>query len=386
MRSGSLSPTEFDMNQVMLDLLSQEYITDLEERGLDSMDSGTTSPFPSSSSGSYPVSDKQKKSGKGRTFRINDIRQQHQANPIVPRKSDQKARVQGAIGLDPWTQLSSLSTFFSSLVPGSQDSDFQQYLHNPKYQTPSKAIRGALMALVSRIPSKKEINAERLIHFLEVLHSTHEYYDDLTLEERDQLIEDSEIALKLCSAPDTALELINRLIELDMDAIRDKTQGVYHAQVETFPPMAVSQNPATPTNALPHSLPKIQPLKDPPLTLQHPNTASDQWISIPIRRAKSEHPLAESIPAYASSSHNGFKAPPGRPEEKYRFNQSQAWQRRNELLKQASHYWRRGQRVGGSRSVGGNIAFFYADRARKLAEESRKWGLERAIASIEAKR
>jgi len=386
---AAYSETGIDMDRVMDNLLSQEYTANLQERGLekaeyDAMEGPT---LPTSVSEPVPClsASPKKKSGKGRTIALNDVRQQHHITPVLHGKNGRKKdnRSHGAMDLDPWSQLSSLSDFFASLIPRITAIYFQPYLHKPDYGGPSGAIRAAINDLAAARNCLRESDPAALVGFLEVLHASHDYCDDLNLEKRDQLIKDSGVALSLCDSPDNAHALVCRLVELDMDAITDKSEGVYHSKPSAISPSA--STPSIPMKSTSLAPQHIQSTKDPPFSNGDPDPAGE-WITAPRRPPKLPHPLAQSIPAYNKAQVNGNGNSSEPLKDRYHSNQQQAWRRRKDLLKQASHYWRQGSRVGGSKSVGGSIAFFYANRARELADQSRSWGLERAIASIESKR
>lgn len=382
-----------DMDRVMQAMMSLEYVKDLEERGLETLsnDDSMNHEQDNGDSRVQVTQPKAKKFTKGRKMRINDIRQQHHFEPTVRRENGRMNRhenVKGGVVLDPWAQTESLGDFFSQLVPGSKATTFQSCLHDPKYTSPAAAIRAGLVSLHSSSPKKREEEDDQsLVNFLRFLHETNVSYDDLTFEELNRLVEDSKMALRLCEGPQQAYQLVSRLIELDVDATRGMTQGVYHSQVQAAVPNATSASPQA-KNTVWTASQEIHPSKDPPTIRKAIESPAGQWFTIPIKPVKIEHPYAQNIPAYNNHSRNdSTSSTKGRNTARTRreiaiYNKKISEARREEILQQASHYFRQGHSVGGTKGRGGEVALFYADRARHLAEVSRKWGMESARAKI----
>ncbi|KZS94582.1 hypothetical protein SISNIDRAFT_453524 [Sistotremastrum niveocremeum HHB9708] len=417
---GSISPSDdgsdsVDMEHVVAELLTQEHIRDLEERGLEALD-------PLSNPIEQPwtsVQKKQKRSGfKGRKLVISDVRQQqHAPSP---------AKDMGVMSSDPWTQVSSLASYLSELVAGTPTPHFTSYLHKPEYASPALAIRASLSALPGKAINQSD-SSESLFILLELLDATIPSYDEYTLEQKDLVKADAKLCLMVCDTPDAALSLVQLLQELDEDTETGRTKGLYHAPAS---PVLSPTSPQRPSSVISISkppksvIPLPPPSAPPPLQNKHPPTPSHRpsgslngWTEVAPKPPKPplQHPLSAHIPAYninnvpkkkprgppihphkhsasTSTPHIGgihtAKVPQvsafarGHSPEWYRQQQAALMQRRRDALLQASKHWHSRRLNGGM----GSAALYYAERARTLGEEQRKVALDLAREVVHSKR
>ncbi|ESK88940.1 smr domain-containing protein [Moniliophthora roreri MCA 2997] len=270
-----------------------------------------------------------------------------------------------------------------------------------------------------------------LISMLEVLLPSAEYLDS---QARSRLISDAELALNATQdRADDALDLVQLLQELADDNESYLEMGVYHTQPPTptreipnawgrpliASPSAKSGVQKTPTIA---KLPDGPPPAPPPPLPRNSNGSKDtqnipgsknkpspyQWQAVkrktPYKRTA--HPLAAHIPAYERDV-NGMKTVKARMkvagngngigkggkgdvrelirgggEVNYRQRVAESLRRRNEMLREASKMWQRGNR----KTRGGEVALYFAERAREFQEMAKKDSLDAARIMVESKR
>ncbi|KAI0630580.1 Smr-domain-containing protein [Trametes polyzona] len=382
-----------DMEVVVDELLTGEYIRELEERGLDEEESaalGYEAP--------WEVVEKKKKgmkqkkpSKKGTTITLVDIRQQQHARPAS--SNSQPAPP------DPWTQLASVASHLSTLIPTHPASFFQSVFHSPNYPTPSHALRAAIVQIARSLTKyEDEVSAEEtpsLYAMLEVI-TTWPKYADLNVEERDQLMEDALYALRATGRdPNAALDVVSLLIDLDSDfSSREYAWGVYH-QPATPPattPKASTKLPSGPPPVPPP--PNIARRGLPSPTTEKPRALSSAWKTVPSKPTpEGPHPLSGVIRAYTKpdpvpatrkvrGAGNGLgKGGKGDVGElklgKRAAAKRRAWElseQRRAALREASKAWQKGN----SKNHGGEVAFYFAERARELQQQQQKEHLDAA--------
>ncbi|KAJ3995474.1 hypothetical protein F5050DRAFT_1767168 [Lentinula boryana] len=398
----------FDMWDIVCRILSEELISELEERGLDSLDDGQGY-LAENESGWETVGKKarssdnerrKKKQGNGRhKVALVDVRQQHHAK-LYDYTSPKRSRSLPAP--DPWTQISSLSTHLATLLPSYPPSFFTSYFHSPKYSTPYAALVEGLREITKTRSTNIE-NAPLIISLLDILLPL---YDDLDPEQRSRLVSDTELSLIATHGrADEALDLVQLLRELDQDSSSGHLEmGIYHQRVETRLPSDIrtSEISSTSDSSRKRQLPSGPPDIPPPPSLQtnDPMPRSGikpspyQWQSVPKRKTrKTPHPLAPYIPAYSRDvngnkvrgSGNGFgKGGKGDVGElgDYRRRIGNSMRKRDEMLREASRMWQKGN----AKTRGGEVALYFAERARQFQELAKKDALEAARMMVESKR
>ncbi|CCM02562.1 uncharacterized protein FIBRA_04665 [Fibroporia radiculosa] len=394
--------SEVDMESVVEGLLTSEYVRELEERGLDDTD------FPADHGEEWSIAGKKKKFSqpakkskkRGTTITLVDIRQKQHEKPLstTPQISSP----------DPWTQLSSTAIYISDLLPSQPATYFQSFLHSPEYPSPSKALRAALRSIVSK--SKSSIAAQEsnfdatdtthLFNVLDVLHATPRFAS-ANAEERDRLLDDTQLALHAtCNQPDTALDIVQLLHELDSDSSSGQLGwGVYHSPAPPPSTASVSNNAIKTLKArLPTGPPPVQPPRSRPVStpkrLQTLPPPTNAWQTVPRREPVGPHPLAESIPAYrrrvrggGNGLGKGGKGDVGelsgnRSANKYPNHVSELLAQRRDALREAGRAWQRGS----AKTRGGEVAMYYAERARGLQQQARDEQLHAVREMIQAKR
>lgn len=362
-----------DMWGVIAGILSEESIRELEERGLDGLNEDDELASALHDEITWEIVASKKKSGvsaqagkrkntRGNKITIVDIRQQQH----LPAKNESRVSAP-----DPWTQLSSLSAYLATLVPSHPPSFFQSYFHSPCYATPYAAICAALRDTCKA----RSISEEHTPIFLDLSEILLQDYDLLDSEQRDRFVSDVELSVRATEGRgDDAFDLVKLLRDLDSDSGSGHLEmGVYHLLPQS-PTKGAMRNGAT----LPMGPPPIQPppppakvkLKPPPLS-QKRKPSPFQWQAIPERKVVDYGPqqLAQHIPAYnrdvngmkVRGSGNGFgkgrKGDVGELGESQR-KMTESMRKRAEALQEASRMWQRGN----SKTRGGEVAFYYAEK------------------------
>lgn len=384
---GSNDDGEIDMENVVSAILTNEFVRELEERGLESFNEDELDVMDNDELAWKTVESKRssrdivkagkRKTQRGKKIAISDVRQQHHARPASSRNSSELP--------DPWTQLSSMSTHLATLLPPHDSNFFQSYFHSPTYNTPYQALCSALESICSSQDSSDE-HTQVLFGLLDILLPR---YDSLAVDERSRLISDTQLAVIATNGRgDDAMALTELLRDLDSDSSSGQLEmGVYH-----LPPP--SPSPASPAaeawhkSRLPTGPPSIQPppvlrakFKPPtPPPSRKPNPF--QWQDVPQRQKAngSPHPLAHRIPAYAKDvngiktgikgSGNGIgKGGKGDVGElsHYRRKIDASLKKRNQLLREASKMWQRGN----SKTRGGEVAYYFAEKVKHFFHSHR---------------
>lgn len=346
---------DLDMEAIVEELLTSEHILEIEERDLDTgvaiVNDGSIPWGPTKKAKSKkapPALTVQKI--KSTKVAITDVRQRQ--NHAYP-----GSRLPATP--DPWSQLTSLATHLATLLPSHSASYFQSAFHSPQHSTPAKALRSCLAS----IGAGNSANTEKtqLFGMFDILRSS-PTYNELTSEQRDEVLSDARLALRATQGnPDQALELVELLLDLETEL----DLGVYHTN-----PVVQSPTKSKYTTQLPSGPPSILSPKVNPTSPTSPRGkgATSQWQSIPERKApQGLHPLAASIPAYnpgrkgkIKGSGNGIGK--GGKGDVGELSHAQRMARlrtdRNEVLREATRYWKN----GGSGNRGGEVAMYFAER------------------------
>jgi hypothetical protein len=377
---------EIDMEAIVEELLTNEYLLEVEERDLDADTTAREHTIP------WAMVERKKQNVPklapvrvAQTTRksiirpakivITDVRQKqnHHRSP----RSPSNARPPAAP--DPWSQTMSLAMHLSTLLPLQPTSYFQSAFHSPQHSSPFMALRSCLISIAN---TQRATNADiytventQLFELFDILHSSPIYFQ-LDPEQRDQVLSDARLALRATgNNPDQALEIVEILFDLDTEL----DIGIYHSPVPRSPESPTPKSLLYPSRF--SSSPS--PISAPPVlktTFDSPSTSSSKsqlstfaWQSVPQRRVVQEQNfLAESIPAYKSGRKTGVK---GRGigigkggkgdvgELTHLEKISQLQKSRREVLQEATRYWKKGSR--GNR--GGDVAMYFAERVSRLA-------------------
>ncbi|CDO69641.1 hypothetical protein BN946_scf184851.g29 [Trametes cinnabarina] len=382
---------QLDMEAVVEEILTGEYVRELEERGLDETESsGLGYEVPWETVTPKKKGAKQKKQNKkGTTFTLIDIRQQQHARPVA--SSSQAASP------DPWTQLASVASHLSTLIPTHPPSFFQSIFHSPQHPTPAHALRAVINQIAKSFSnSDDELTAEEtpaLYNMLEII-TTWPKYAELNIEERDRLLEDALYALRATKGdPNAALDVVSLLIDLDSDySSREYSWGVYHQPPAKLPQNATTKLPAGPPPIPPPPNISRRPSPLPSPTTENPRAPVNVWKTVPVKPGpEGPHPLSGVIRAYTKPAPatrkvrgtgngigKGGKGDVGELRAGTRaVAKRRAWElseQRRAALKEASKAWQKGN----NRNHGGEVAFYFAERARELQEQQQKEQLEAA--------
>ena len=363
-----------DMWDIVAMILTQEAIREMEERGLGEEEELEILEWTKVQTKKIAPKKHQVRPTK---ILLGDMRQQHQ---VVNRRAGQGNLQNASPSPDLWIQVSSISSQAATLLPTIPASFFQSYFHSPNHKTSYDALRAALLSIYQSKSSEdaasdEEIDTIVLFNLLDLVLAENE---DADVEERDRIIADCELAVRVTLGQgDAALDLVHLLRDLDSNS---SNLGLRHHKPRT--PSTVSDPVPTRVVQLPSQPPPIAPppKQKPPLGDQAVKKKKGaQWQTVPSRKPppKGPHPLAAHIPTYARDV-NGMKTKrtPGSGTQSIAANyemrrrMGESMRRRQELLKEASRMWQKGNK----RSRGGEVAFYFAERVSWWAS-SGLWGV-----------
>jgi hypothetical protein len=411
---------DVDMERVVEYILNMEHIRDLEERGIDALER-TPSPLLNEDWEAVvhtkpkvktKLATPAKKKAKGRTIKIVDMMQTQHApsSPTKTKGREREGKTMGE-GVDIWTQISSLSTRLATLLPPAQESYFASFFHSPTHATPAHALRAALAALPStstisvkhkarqKSPIKKsneDAETDTLSALLDLLRAE-PTFATLDAEQRNTLYADARVALSAAqNRPDDALDIIWILRDLEHPASQ---LGIYHLR----PPVSGSNLNSTlvhaklPTGPLTVQAPPTSKRKfaSPPSSPTSQPQPPEAWQDVPIRSPRTTQPLENSNPTNKRKIRGagnvlgkggkgdigelpGNGNVSGTRHAHFARGILQARIQRGELLREAGRAWRR--------PLGGEVALYYAQRAREVTEKAREDALNEARELVEAKR
>jgi len=344
-----------DMEDVIEEVLNREYRGECQERGID-VDT-LLDGHPKNKHRVERVTSGKKK--KGMKLVINDVRQH---NHFLPTNN-----LRGSP--DPWVQSVSLSTQLATLIPSCDLNYFQSAFHDHQHSSPCKALRHTLQKINDSLyPGNDELSEQEtqyLFGLFDALRAS-PIYETMTIGKRDQLLSDARLALRATNGkPDPAWDLVSILLQLE----RDLDIGIYHSP----PATPLSPTLLSPTSPTPKSRPSSSQWVtsgSPPTSPVSPTPKDDDlggWNYIPERPKNGSRYLASSIPAYdpnrkarIKGAGNGFgkggKGDLGELSPMQRI--AQLHKNRNQILREASRYWERGN--AGNR--GGEVAQYFAER------------------------
>ncbi|KAI0339432.1 hypothetical protein BDW22DRAFT_1431700 [Trametopsis cervina] len=382
---GSAEDVEdLDMESIVESIMTAEYVRESEERGdEDGADVLVEQPWKTIQP--RQVSKKQKRKS-GKTITFGDVRQQQHVRPPSTSNTAHPPT------LDPWTQLSSIALHLESLVPSHSAAYYQSLFHSPDYSSPSEALRAALSASAPQTHTSAESSTEEtqmLFGMFDILRESSNY-QTLSDLDREQVMADAQLALRAThNRPDAALDLVWFLRELDGGEV---AWGIYHSPVPASPTF-LTRSPSKYLAKLPSSPPTISMPKakhrQGPQSAASPSltSSSNEWQTVPVVPRAGVNPHADFIPAY--NGRNGFKPTDGKTKSdahrgaiNHRQRAGELMQRRKEALREASRAWQRGN----SSTRGGEVAFYFAERARELQEKAQAERLDAVMDTVQSKR
>ena len=373
---------DVDIESVVEALLTSEYIGELEERGITSLDTEDQdmgiSPSKNTSWETVEVKRKKKpppistsspkrRRTRGKTIPLVDVRQRQRIRP----SSSSSLPVP-----DPWTQISSLASHIASFLPPHEPSFFLSYFHNPDYPSPSAALRAALTS-ISESQSAREANTAILFGILDIIRADPRY-DTLYPSRKFRLVSDTQLSLTTTSGrvSDT-LDLVWLLHELDDDEEGNLEMGIYHDRPSSPIVLPLSSPPPSLHSPKLQSPVSVRSRSKSP-SPSHRKLSQDpfQWQSVPTRKPPQTYAHSTYIPSTNLS--NSRRAFGGSAHGKGNGRMTE----RNNLLRQAAGAWK----SGNMKNRGGEVAAYFAERAREVQEMAKKEQLEKARLMVEAKR
>ncbi|KAF8629045.1 hypothetical protein AX15_003545 [Amanita polypyramis BW_CC] len=406
---AELDDDEPDLWSVISDILTDEGIRELEERGLEGLGdvvvcSAIVADIPretvearkpkNHTAGTTKSPGKKPK--RGHKITLVDIRQQHHARPNSPQRNP----------ASPWAMVMSISEQLSNLIPSHPASYFQSYFHSPKYSTPYEALRSALGAInVTNSTSDAEDTAV-LFTLLDILLPEYEGMLDSTY--RSKFYSDLQLVINVTRGhADDALDLVRILRELDSDSMSGSMEmGIYHSPIQAnFP------SPSSPSSTE-QSLRYVPDLRtEPPPILSPPNNkgkpplsekkrklVEPQWQTVLQKNYSTKSGTGPNVKGWGNALGKGGKGDVGELAE-YNIRIKEIRQKRDVYFREAQRMWRKGN----VRNRGGEVALYYVERVchfsvvggsfflhgvqgRKLEELAKKEALNAARARVQAKR
>ncbi|KAJ3512601.1 hypothetical protein NLJ89_g3418 [Agrocybe chaxingu] len=389
-----------DMWHIVEDLLSEELIREKVERGLDALDDEECYDFDENAVEWETVErkvhvtpSKKKNQPRPKKIAVSDVRQQHHIhNQRHQRNGSVSTPVSPGPSADPWMQVTSLSSHLSSLLPPHPPSTFSSFFHSPKHTTSYDALRACLASLCKS--TDDDTHASVLFNLLDIILPE---YGDCDAELLSRVTSDAQLAVAVTDGDgDAALDIFSVLRDLDSDA----SLGLTHLpapQPSSFNP---KQNGTSVWKPLAHPSdirpPPEKHREKPPPPPNTPNKPSPyQWQAVPQRTKvpRGPHPLAHHIPAY-SRDVNGMKTNRYSRSRSYPYSgslsgdagfrqrMSMAMAKRDQALKDATRMWQKGN----AKNRGGEVAVYYAERAKELEQVAREEMLSVAREIVLSKR
>ena len=370
------------MEAVVESLLSNEYVRELAERGLDESEAIEAGISP----GDWKTVEMKKKTPKSH---IKRKAMKEKPITIVDVRQKQHARSVQANGFplpDPWIQMSSLASHVASFLPPYPPSFFVSHFHDPNHGSPSAALRAAINTISesSTVSSPDPARTAILYGILDIIRASPEY-ESLTSEQKSTLINDTQISLSATEGRgEDAHDLVWLLYELDRDEESGNLgMGIYHSSPPSTPSSTHwTKPPVNPPQPPPPPAPVIQPCQP-----QTRKQIQDQyhWQTVPVRKPPQPYAHAAFIPsANPSNGRPGGntygKGDVGELDTRWKIRESV--RKRNELLRQAAGAWKNGSK----KSRGREVAAYFAERAREFQELAKKEQLENARIMVESKR
>ncbi|KAG1898586.1 uncharacterized protein F5891DRAFT_1042645 [Suillus fuscotomentosus] len=416
---------DVDMERVVEHILNMEHIRDLEERGIDALER-TPSPLldgdwetviHTKPKSTPKLATPTKKKVKGRTIKIVDMNADTACPPffIAGERDAKGGGDDGRYGHGCGHMDASLIPFYSPRCTTSSSPavTFRLLFSLPNTRhtraRPSRCSCSPALASTSikhkankKSPIKKsdrDAETNTLFALLDLLEAS-PTFATLDAEQRITLYADARVALSAAqNRPDDALDIVWILRDLEHPACQ---AGIYHLP----PPVPGSKSNSTPARAkLLTGPPPVQP----PPTLKRKSAyspsspitqpqLSEPWQDVPIRTPRTTQPPENPNPTnkrkvrgagnvlgkggkgdvgeLAKNGTGGSVS--GTRHAHFARGMLQARIQREELLREAGRAWRG--------PLGGEVALYYAQRAREVTEKAREDALDEARGLVEAKR
>ena len=362
---ATLSDGEPDLWNVISNILSDEAVRELEERGgLDDNNVHNTMVADDISWDTVP-SGKQnghrKKTKRGQKIALIDIRQQHHVRPALKSPT---------LRTGPWAVVLSVSEQLSNLLPSRPVAYFQSYFHSPAYPTPYEAARAAL-AVIPDDGSALDDDAV-LNNLLDII--LPEYEGILDINRKSNLISDIQLAINVTRGhADDALDVVRILRDLHSDSTPGFMEmGIYHAPVSPTRASSSSVQASSHISKLPLPIPPLPDEAKPPPSEKYRKRRSSepQWQTVPQRKALRNDPLqvvtcgstdVREASAKIRGSGNGLgkggKGDVGELAE-YNCRIRENLRKRDGYYREAHAMWRRGN----AKTRGGEVAMYFVER------------------------
>lgn len=352
--NASLQDETVDMQSIVEELLSAELLSSPDS---DLFDEGNWEAAPIEKTSKK----KGKQAAKPRKIIMGDVRQRQLMESPSQRL---------ALGdqIDPWSQLSSLAEYISTLVPIPAARLLSSF-HSPDYPTAFDALAAQMNSVKLSPRSEDDIDAD-LIAMTEMMAGSGG---------ADEI--DAQWARK-------CIQVTNGRIADAMDLYGILKEIKQLAPISHLKPPDLSRNdkpvpissPTRSSTVPRYPAVKIHPTKPPPISPSTPS--SSEWHMVEKRppKAPQHHPHAEFIPAYRNMKTFHAATVPQRTIDEVtqkRAIEQSFRDKRAEALRKASQHWQRGQ-DGYARQVAG----FYADEANRYLAESRDAAIELARAVV----
>ena len=359
-----------DLWNVISNILSDEAVRELEERGREGLDDNNVHNTMVADDISWDTVTSGKQNGHGKKTKreqkipLLDIRQQHHAR-LAPKSPTSRT--------GPWAVVFSVSEHLSNLIPSRPASYFQSYFHSPAYSMPYEAARAALAAISDDRPSLDDDAV--LINLLDII--LPEYEGILDMNQRTNLLSDIQLAISATRGhADDALDVVRILRDLHSDSTPGFMEmGIYHAPVS--PTRSSVAQASSHISKIPTGPPPIPPPPDkakPPQSEKHRKRRSSepQWQTVPRRKVL--HNDLPQVVTYGSTdirdagakikgSGNG-KGKGGRGDvgelSEYNSRIKENLRKRDEYYREAHAMWKRGN----AKTRGGEVAMCLVERVR----------------------
>jgi hypothetical protein len=292
---------------------------------------------------------------------------------------------------------------------------FMPFFHSPKYPTPAHAVRAALATMAGSPNGSEEAipanagsaHVVALYTMFEVL-TAGDDYDALDAEQRSRIMSDAQLVLAANEGdPDSSLDVVNLLRELDADNESASVMGMYHSAVP-----AASKKVASPAPTRSQTTESGIPARPAVISISAPSSpakakskvSANTWQQVPERHIPhGQSPHAAFIPAYRYASSaarrtqgagngKGGKSDAGelrraarteqKAVERARKRVQELQERRDRALREASRQWRKGD----AKNHAGEVALYFAEQARELQEAAKKEALIAARELVHARR
>lgn len=379
-----------DMQSVVEIILSEEYIRELEERGLDGLnDSEGLVPQPPRAS--WTDVTPRKKKVKSKTILLGDVRQRVAPStpPAIKISTKPTAAIRSTMDDSPWVRLDSLASRLAHLLPPTTPATFLSPFHDPKYTSPAAALRATLSSLAAKQPA--QIPPDTLRFLLET------YPAEALGDDEDAAIEDVDLRddARLClRAAEARIGDAMDVLTVLRDLARAPEYGTIHSPAParhyaSFTGGTLSSNPGRPVASRASTAPPdITTFAAAATAARASQDHGWQTVAKKKKPPPAQPAHADFIPAYrvdAASRANGFgsqhvSAHSASDIDFHRREARALHAERNEALRHALRYWK----GGNTRNLGGEVATYYAERARALFDAARSHSLDAARMSVSA--